>query len=199
MKSLIPVFFAFCAMAFFACNNESNENTTTDSSVVRNDSMNMTGADSSAAMATQAVATLTGTSPDTVVTGTARFDAAGGKVKLTLDITVPSKAGKEVAVHIHEHGDCGDKGNMAHGHWNPGNKQHGKWGSGNHHAGDIGNVKLDGQGKGTLTIETDLWTLGGDAMKNIVGKAVIVHSGVDDYTTQPTGNAGSRIGCGVIQ
>jgi Cu-Zn family superoxide dismutase len=199
MKSLIPVFFAFCAMAFFSCNNESNENTTTDSSVVRNDSMNMTGADSSAAMATQAVATLTGTSPDTVVTGTARFDAAGGKVKLTLDITVPSKAGKEVAVHIHEHGDCGDKGNMAHGHWNPGNKQHGKWGSGNHHAGDIGNVKLDGQGKGTLTIETDLWTLGGDAMKNIVGKAVIVHSGVDDYTTQPTGNAGSRIGCGVIQ
>jgi Cu-Zn family superoxide dismutase len=199
MKSLIPVFFDFCAMAFFACNNESNENTTTDSSVVRNDSMNMTGADSSAAMATQAVATLTGTSPDTVVTGTARFDAAGGKVKLTLDITVPSKAGKEVAVHIHEHGDCGDKGNMAHGHWNPGNNQHGKWGSGNHHAGDIGNVKLDGQGKGTLTIETDLWTLGGDAMKNIVGKAVIVHSGVDDYTTQPTGNAGSRIGCGVIQ
>lgn len=199
MKSLIPVVFAFCAMAFFGCNNESNETTTTDSSVVRNDSMNMTGTDSSAAMATQAVATLTGTSPDTVVTGTARFDAAGGKVKLTLDITVPSKAGKEVAVHIHEHGDCGDKGNMAHGHWNPGSNQHGKWGSGNHHAGDIGNVKLDGQGKGTLTIETDLWTLGGDAMKNIVGKAVIVHSGVDDYTTQPTGNAGSRIGCGVIQ
>ena len=199
MKSLIPVVFAFCAMAFFACNNESNETTTTDSSVVRNDSMNMTGTDSSAAMATQAVATLTGTSPDTIVTGTARFDAAGGKVKLTLDITVPSKAGKEMAVHIHEHGDCGDKGNMAHGHWNPGSNQHGKWGSGNHHAGDIGNVKLDGQGKGTLTIETDLWTLGGDAMKNIVGKAVIVHSGVDDYTTQPTGNAGSRIGCGVIQ
>ena len=199
MKSLIPVVFAFCVMAFFACNNESNETTTTDSSVVRNDSMNMTGADSSTAMATQAVATLTGTSPDTVVTGTARFDAAGGKVKLTLDLTVPSKAGKEVAVHIHEHGDCGDKGNMAHGHWNPGSNQHGKWGSGNHHAGDIGNVKLDGQGKGTLSIETDLWTLGGDAMKNIVGKAVIVHSGVDDYTTQPTGNAGSRIGCGVIQ
>jgi Cu-Zn family superoxide dismutase len=199
MKSLIPVLFAFCAMAFLACNNESNETTSTDSSVVRNDSMNMTGTDSSAAMATQAVATLTGTSPDTVVTGTARFDAAGGKVKLTLDITVPSKAGKEVAVHIHEHGDCGDKGNMAHGHWNPGSNQHGKWGSGNYHAGDIGNVKLDGQGKGTLTIETDLWTLGGDAMKNIVGKAVIVHSGVDDYTTQPTGNAGSRIGCGVIQ
>lgn len=199
MKSLIPVLFAFCSMAFFACNNESNETTTTDSSVVHNDSMNMSGTDSSAAMATQAVATLTGTSPDTVVTGTARFDAAGGKVKLTLDITVPSKAGKEVAVHIHEHGDCGDKGNMAHGHWNPGSNQHGKWGSGNYHAGDIGNVKLDGQGKGSLTIETDLWTLGGDAMKNIVGKAVIVHSGVDDYSTQPSGNAGSRIGCGVIQ
>ena len=66
------------------------------------------------------------------------------------------------------------------------------------HTGDIGNVKLDAKGKGTFTITTDLWTLGGSFNKNIVGKAIIVHSGVDDFTTQPTGNAGNRIGCGLI-
>ena len=88
---------------------------------------------------------------------------------------------------------------MAHGHWNPTNANHGKWGSAAFHAGDIGNVKLDGTGKGSLNLETELWSIGGSADKNILGKAIIVHGGVDDYKTQPTGNAGSRIGCGVIQ
>lgn len=144
--------------------------------------------------------TLAGTYPDTTVTGTAKFDAEdNGKVKLKLEIEVPAKAGKSVAVHIHEHGDCGDNGKATHGHWNPTNAQHGKWGSASFHSGDIGNVKLDKKGKGTLTLETDLWTLGGEANKNILGRAIIVHGGVDDYTTQPTGNAGSRIGCGVIK
>ena len=147
-----------------------------------------------------AEAALTGTYPDTSVTGTAKFDAQdNGKVKMELEITVPAKAGKSVAVHIHEHGDCGDNGKASHGHWNPTNSQHGKWGSANFHVGDIGNVKLDKDGKGKLSLETDLWTLGGTPQKNILSKALIVHGGVDDYTTQPTGNAGSRIGCGVIK
>jgi Cu-Zn family superoxide dismutase len=90
-------------------------------------------------------------------------------------------------------------GNGAHGHWNPTNKQHGKWGSASFHSGDIGNVTLDSAGKGTLTLETNLWSIGGDSTTNILGRAVIVHGGVDDYVSQPTGNAGSRIGCGVIQ
>lgn len=150
-------------------------------------------------LVTHAEAQINATYTDTSVTGKAVFDAStDGKVKMVLDITVPSKANKNVAVHIHEHGDCSDNGNMAHGHWNPGGKQHGKWGSDSYHAGDIGNVKLDAKGKGTLTIETDLWTLGGMKEKNILGKALIVHGGIDDYVTQPTGNAGSRIGCGVI-
>jgi len=143
---------------------------------------------------------LAGTYADTAVTGTVKFDAEdNGKVKMKLEISIPAKAGKNVAVHIHEHGDCGDNGKMTHGHWNPTNAQHGKWGSASFHSGDIGNVKLDKKGKGTLTLETDLWTLGGEANKNILGRAIIVHGGEDDYTTQPTGNAGSRIGCGVIK
>ena len=183
-----------------SCNNEDNKITTTDSINTQQDSMPGPTVDTTnVPMVNHAEAALTATYPDTAVTGTAKFDAADGKVKMTIDITVPAKANKEIAVHIHEHGDCGDNGKMAHGHWNPANTPHGKWGSGSFHAGDIGNIKLDGSGKGTLTIETDLWTLGGTAGKNILGKALIVHGGTDDFTTQPTGNAGSRIGCGVIK
>jgi Cu-Zn family superoxide dismutase len=146
-----------------------------------------------------AEAVLNATQPDTTVTGTARFSEDNGKVKMTLDLTIPKKANQSVAVHIHEHGSCGDMGKEAHGHWNPTKMNHGKWGSASFHSGDIGNVNLNAEGKGTLELETDLWSISGtDTTKNILNKAIIVHGGVDDFTTQPTGNAGSRIGCGVI-
>ena len=206
MKSHVAGMFLIASLFFISCNNDTDktdETTTTrtdsnaivtDTSGTRPDSLTTTSP-----IVNHAEATLSGTKPDTTVTGTVKFDAANGKVKMVLDITVPTKAGKQVAVHIHEHGDCGDMGNMAHGHWNPGGAQHGKWGSASFHAGDIGNVKLDSKGHGTLNIETDLWTLGGAADKSIIGKAIIVHGGVDDFKTQPTGAAGTRIGCGVIQ
>lgn len=147
-----------------------------------------------------AEAIITGTKSDTTVNGTAVFtQGSDGKVKMELTVTAPQMANRSVAVHLHEHGDCGASGMNTHGHWNPTGKAHGKWGSGEFHSGDIGNVTLDSAGKGTASIETDLWSIGGDSAKDITGKAVIVHSGVDDYTTQPTGNAGSRIGCGVIE
>ncbi|HKO82477.1 MAG TPA: superoxide dismutase family protein [Chitinophagaceae bacterium] len=192
----------------YSCNNEDKSTeTSTDSTQVQTTDTSSTHHDTvpapdtaSVAMVGKAEAVLTGTYPDTTVSGTASFDTTkSGKVKMKINITVPAKAGKSVAVHIHEHGDCSDNGKMAHGHWNPTNAQHGKWGQGSFHAGDIGNVKLDAKGKGTLSLETDLWTLGGKPDKNILGKAIIVHGGVDDFTTQPTGNAGSRIGCGVIK
>ncbi|RYY52748.1 MAG: superoxide dismutase family protein [Chitinophagaceae bacterium] len=150
-------------------------------------------------MVESAMVNITGTYPDTAVTGMAKFTSSNGKVKMEFEITVPMKANQSVAVHLHEHGDCGDNGKSSHGHWNPTKEDHGKWGTAPFHRGDIGNVKLDGKGKGTLKVETDLWTLGGKPDMNILGKALIVHGGVDDYKTQPTGNAGSRIGCGVIQ
>ena len=194
------------AVLAFSCNNEdkTSETITTDTMQSRPDTihgnMDMAPDTASVAMVTQAEAMLSGTYPDTVLSGTAKFTAASdGKVKMLLEITVAAKANKSVAVHIHEHGDCSDNGKMAHGHWNPTNAQHGKWGGSSFHSGDIGNVKLDAKGKGTLTVNTDLWTLGGKADKNILNKAIIVHGGVDDFTTQPTGNAGSRIGCGVVK
>jgi superoxide dismutase, Cu-Zn family len=193
--------------AIISCNNNGSNSTTTSdttttheatSDTVPNMSMPMDTA--SVPMVNHAEAVLAGTFADTSVNGTVKFDAeSSGKVKMTLELTVPAKAGKSVAVHIHEHGDCGDTAKMAHGHWNPTNAQHGKWGTGSFHLGDIGNVKLDGKGKGKLTLTTDLWSLGGKHDKNILGKSIIVHGGMDDYKTQPSGNSGTRIGCGVIQ
>lgn len=149
---------------------------------------------------TMAEAVLSGTQPDTTVSGSVRFNEENGRVKMMLDITVPKKANQSVAVHIHEHGDCGDSGKEAHGHWNPTGVNHGKWGAEPFHLGDIGNVMLNAEGKGTMELDTDLWAISGsDTTKNILNKAIIVHSGTDDYTSQPAGNAGSRIGCGVIK
>lgn len=202
MKSFFIIALALASAVVLSCNNEKKETSTeTDTTMVSGDTSGTMTQDSLAPVpfVGHAEAMLSGTYPDTAVNGSVKFDTANGKVKMMLEVTVPTKAGKEVAVHIHEHGDCGDMGKMAHGHWNPGNSQHGKWGGASYHAGDIGNVKLDSKGKGTLSLETDLWTLGGTPGKNILGKAIIVHGGTDDYVTQPTGNAGSRIGCGVIK
>jgi Cu-Zn family superoxide dismutase len=181
-------------LIFTACGDSSTtnseENTTTADS---SSAQNATAAQQSA------VATLTGTKEDTTLTGTVRFEAQGdGKVKMTLDITVDKMANKSVAAHIHENSDCGEHGNHAGGHWNPTGENHGKWGEGQYHSGDFGNIQLDGSGKGTLEITSDRWTIGGDEKTNVVNKAVIVHSGQDDYKSQPSGNSGSRIGCGVI-
>ncbi len=171
-----------------ACNNESTETNKEEATT-----------EASSDMAAHATATLEGTKPDTAVSGTVQFDVDNGKVKMTLDISVPTKANQVVAVHIHETGACGDMGKAAGGHWNPSNQSHGKWGSASFHAGDIGNINLDANGKGTMTLETDLWSIGGEEGKNILNHSIIVHGGADDYTSQPSGNAGERIGCGVIQ
>jgi Cu-Zn family superoxide dismutase len=189
-------------VTLFSCNNNSESKATADTTIATTETAvpPMTTDTTPAPMMNHAEAKLSGTYADTTVEGTVKFDMdSSGKVKMTLDISIPAKAGKTVAVHIHEHGDCGDTGKLAHGHWNPTNAQHGKWGSASFHAGDIGNIKLDAKGKGTLSLTTDLWTLGGKPDKNLLGRSIIVHGGMDDYKTQPTGNSGTRIGCGVIK
>ncbi|WP_035336798.1 superoxide dismutase family protein [Dokdonia sp. PRO95] len=105
------------------------------------------------------------------------------------------------AIHIHESADCSsENGKSTGGHWNPTNEQHGKWGATEgYHKGDIGNFPADESGNGTITMSTDQWCIGcGDPKKDIVGKAIIVHQGTDDFTSQPSGAAGKRISCGGI-
>ncbi len=187
---LIPASFLFSAF-FLSCAGSNTNTETVNTDTVTSATGDVAGQ--------RAEAMINGTYGDTTVSGTATFTADNGKVKMDLQLNVPAKANQSVAVHIHETGDCGDTGMAAHGHWNPTNKQHGKWGEGEFHSGDIGNVQLDASGNGSLTLETDLWSLGGDSTTNILNRAIIVHGGVDDYKSQPSGNAGNRIGCGVIK
>ena len=192
-KNLLTTTLALSTLLFVSCGN--NQTTTTGENTDTTAAAKETPKDAEAS----AEAVLNGTQADTTVTGTVKFKEDDGKVKMDLEVTIPKMANHTVAVHIHEHGSCGDMGKGAHGHWNPTNENHGKWGTPPFHRGDIGNVKLDGDGKGKMEMETDLWTISGsDSTKNILNKAIIVHGGEDDFKTQPTGNAGSRIGCGVI-
>ncbi len=107
------------------------------------------------------------------------------------------------AIHIHEKADCSsDDGKSTGGHWNPTFENHGAWGATTgYHRGDIGNFQANADGNGEITFSTDQWCLGcDDATKNVVGKAVIVHQGEDDLTSQPSGAAGARISCaGIIE
>lgn len=180
------------SVTVMSCGNNAKTDNDSDSSVDL--SMGADTLDSKSA-----VASITATKADTAGNGSADFRQKGDKVEMKLTISFPSLANKTVAVHFHEHGDCGDSGKGAHGHWNPTNEKHGKWDSAEHHSGDIGNISLNAEGQGEVIIESDRWTIGGDEKTNIMNRAIIVHSGVDDYTTQPTGNSGSRIGCGVIK
>ena len=109
----------------------------------------------------------------------------------------------EHAIHLHETADCSSEdGKSTGGHWNPTFEPHGAWGAETgFHRGDIGNFTADETGNAMVHFMTDLWTLGGeDETTNILGKAVIVHQGVDDPTSQPSGAAGARVSCtGIIE
>ena len=132
------------------------------------------------------------------VSGTATFEVVGDQVMLTLEISGASPG--EHAFHLHEIGDCSaDDGTSAGGHWNPTEADHGQWGIDQFHLGDVGNLVVDEEGNASLTVATNLWSIGSGSDSDVVGRAVIVHAGVDDFTTQPTGDAGGRIGCGVIE
>lgn len=132
------------------------------------------------------------------VSGTVTFKETDGRVSMVANITglTPGKH----AIHIHAVGDCSAAdGSSAGGHWNPTNVNHGKWGVAPFHIGDIGNMVADSNGIGTINLETDLWCINCDEKtKNIIGNSIVIHEGSDDFISQPSGDAGDRIGCGKI-
>lgn len=135
------------------------------------------------------------------VEGTINFSEKNGLV--TMVGTVTGLEEGEHAIHIHEKADCSsDDGTSSGGHWNPTAQPHGAWGDETgYHKGDIGNITANANGRATVTKTTDEWCIGcGDETKDILGKAIIVHIGVDDLKSQPSGAAGARIGCaGIIE
>ncbi len=129
--------------------------------------------------------------------GTVDFVQKGGKVVVTARVSglTPGQHG----FHIHEKGDCSSGDGMsAGGHFNPHAKAHAAPTTPDRHAGDMPMLVADGTGNATLTVELDVMTIGGGAA-DIVGKGLIVHKDPDDFKTQPTGNSGARVACGVIK
>lgn len=100
--------------------------------------------------------------------------------------------------HVHEFGDCSAvDGTSAGGHFNPTDHEHGAPEDEHRHAGDLGNIVADETGRGILEWTDPHMELTGP--NSVIGRAVIVHEDEDDYSTQPTGNAGARVACGVIE
>jgi Cu-Zn family superoxide dismutase len=144
----------------------------------------------------KAVATLEPTKGNTAA-GTVTFEQKGDVVLVTARVT-GLKPNQEHGFHAHEKGDCSSGDGMSTGgHFNPNGKPHGPQHA-EHHAGDMPGLKADASGKAEASFQLKGVSLGaGDA--DLVGKGLIVHAGPDDYTTQPTGNSGGRIACGVIR
>jgi len=128
--------------------------------------------------------------------GSVTFASSGDRVRVVAKVSglQPGAHG----FHIHEKGDCSAADGMsAGGHFNPTTKPHGNPSAGEHHGGDMPMLEADAAGNATLDATLDTVTLGSDAT-SIVGRAVIVHKDADDFKTQPTGNSGARVACGVI-
>lgn len=131
------------------------------------------------------------------VIGTVTFKQEGDLVIVTADVRGLPPNG-EAGIHIHDKGDCSAPDGMsAGGHFNPLAKPHGHEGP-ERHAGDMPNLKADVTGRALYRVELDVMTVS-DGPTAILGRSVIVHRDRDDYTTQPTGNSGPRMACGVIR
>jgi Cu-Zn family superoxide dismutase len=144
----------------------------------------------------EAVAMLHGTKGNEKIHGIVKFTDTGSGVKVSAHITglAPNS---EHGFHVHEFGDCTDmeKAMSTGGHFNPDKHQHGKPGDANAHPGDMGNVKADASGMAMAEVTLTGASISG---KNaILGRGVILHEKPDDFS-QPVGNAGGRIACGVI-
>lgn len=151
-----------------------------------------------AGSAREAVANLAAAS-GSLVSGRLVLVPMGDGVHLTGEIGgLPP--GSSHGFHIHEKGDCSAAdASSAGGHFNPDAQPHGRAGHGAHHAGDADNLVADANGVARVDVHVAGVSLGTGAANDIAGRAIIVHAAPDDYRSQPTGNAGARIACGVIR
>jgi Cu-Zn family superoxide dismutase len=136
------------------------------------------------------------TSSDTDFSGTVHFTKEGTGLRVVADFKGVDQAGGH-GFHVHETGDCASHDfHTAGGHFNPAGTPHG-CPPAERHAGDFGNVEIAADGTAHFEQTTDLLSL--DGPNSVVGKALIFHGGTDDCQTQPTGNSGDRLACGVVQ
>jgi Cu-Zn family superoxide dismutase len=132
------------------------------------------------------------------VSGNLTFTQIGDLVRVTGEITGHTKGPK--GFHIHEKGDCSDdKAMNTGGHFNPTKHKHGGPYDPEKHSGDLGNITFNADGAAKVNFTVGDISVSKDKANGIIGRAVIVHATVDDLKTDPTGNAGGRLACGVIQ
>lgn len=131
------------------------------------------------------------------LSGKATLTETEGGVHVLL--TLEGVEAGEHGAHVHEKGDCSAAdGASAGGHFNPQSKDHGLPGADKRHLGDLGNITIGKDGKGSLDITAPGANLKEGDPQSFVGRSIIVHAKKDDGG-QPTGNAGGRVGCGVIK
>jgi Cu-Zn family superoxide dismutase len=130
------------------------------------------------------------------VSGTVNFTQKGEVVLVEAKVN-GLKANGTHGFHIHEKGNCSGDASGAGGHFNPAAAQHGGPSGVARHGGDMGNLKADANGFAQASLEIHGITLGTDA-NSVIGRAVIIHAGVDDLKSQPSGNSGARVACGLI-
>ena len=135
---------------------------------------------------------------DTDFTGTITFTPEGDGVKVVADLQGVDTDGAH-GFHVHETGECthGEDKHFtsAGGHFNPAGAEHACPPTEPRHAGDLGNIDVTG---GTAHLETTTNLLSLSGANSVVGKAIILHAKADDCKTQPTGDAGDRLACGVV-
>lgn len=178
MKAHLTIPSLALALAFSACESERHDH--------------MEGHASGKAMAIAVVAPTQGNG----ARGTVTFSQQAGGVRVVAELTglTPGQHG----FHIHEKGDCSaPDGASAGGHFNPTGMQHGAPTAGMRHAGDFGNIEANAQGVAHYDRVDTMITL--DGPNTIIGRGIIVHGKPDDLTSQPAGNAGPRVACGVIE
>ena len=156
---------------------------------------------------------VTTAAPSQAQTAKAALQTADGKdagsVTLTqtpsgvlLSLTVKSLPAGEHAFHVHAVGKCEPPFTSAGGHFNPGNKKHGLMSPEGAHGGDMPNLHIPAGGELTVEVHNPMITLEKDKPNSVLdadGSALVIHASKDDYKTDPTGEAGGRIACGVVQ
>ncbi|MDY8137368.1 superoxide dismutase family protein [Aquimarina sp. 2201CG5-10] len=197
MKTLKLGLLTILSIAMFNCKGEKKESTETENKETEEVVETKTSIKKESAPKTLEIALEPKSKSE--VSGNVTFTETEGLVNMVANLTGLSEGTH--AIHIHEKADCSSAdGKSTGGHWNPTMEAHGKWGAKEgYHKGDIGNFIASADGKGNITFATTEWCIGcDDDKKNIVGKAIIVHQGTDDFTSQPSGAAGSRVSCGGI-
>jgi superoxide dismutase, Cu-Zn family len=133
--------------------------------------------------------------------GSAKFKQTAGGVSMSVKVMNLSPGVR--AIHIHEMGKCDPPDyKSAGGHFNPEKKQHGLENPAGHHLGDMPNLTVNAKGKGTYQSTLKGVTLAGNGANSLFkdgGTSVVIHAQADDMKTDPAGNAGARVACGLIQ